>query len=161
MGEFRERKTGEVKSQEEWRLEFSNMSLPQVWGDSVCDALNIDPVLASPAATTTAYQISVRDGVKQDSDGNWVEKYVAKDMFATDSDCTKEEKEAAYKATLDAQVATANRSTRNTKLAETDFYALSDVTMTDAIKTYRQALRDLPTHSNWPNLKDSDWPAKP
>ena len=161
MGEFRERKTGEVKSQEEWRLEFSNMSLPQVWGDSVCDALNIDPVLASPAATTTAYQISVRDGVKQDSDGNWVEKYVAKDMFATDSDWTKEEKEAAYKATLDAQVATANRSTRNTKLAETDFYALSDVTMTDAIKTYRQALRDLPTHSNWPNLKDSDWPNKP
>jgi len=161
MGEFRERKTGEVKSQEEWRLEFSNMSLPQVWGDSVCDALNIDPVLASPAATTTAYQISVRDGVKQDSDGNWVEKYVAKDMFATDSDGTKEEKEAAYKATLDAQVATANRSTRNTKLAETDFYALSDVTMTDAIKTYRQALRDLPTHSNWPNLKDSDWPNKP
>ena len=161
MGEFRERKTGEVKSQEEWRLEFSNMSLPQVWGDSVCDALNIDPVLASPAATTTAYQISVRDGVEQNSDGNWVEKYVAKDMFATDSDGTKEEKEAAYKATLDAQVATANRSTRNTKLAETDFYALSDVTMTDAIKTYRQALRDLPTHSNWPNLKDSDWPAKP
>ena len=161
MGEFRERKTGEVKSQEEWRLEFSNMSLPQVWGDSVCDALNIDPVLASPAATTTAYQISVRDGVKQDSDGNWIEKYVAKDMFATDSDGTKEEKEAAYKATLDAQVATANRSTRNTKLAETDFYALSDVTMTDAIKTYRQALRDLPTHSNWPNLKDSDWPNKP
>lgn len=161
MGEFRERKTGEVKSQEEWRLEFSNMSLPQVWGDSVCNALNIDPVLASPAATTTAYQISVRDGVKQDSDGNWVEKYVAKDMFATDSDGTKEEKEAAYKATLDAQVATANRSTRNTKLAETDFYALSDVTMTDAIKTYRQALRDLPTHSNWPNLKDSDWPNKP
>ena len=161
MGEFRERKTGEVKSQEEWRLEFSNMSLPQVWGDSVCDALNIDPVLASPAATTTAYQISVRDGVKQDSDGNWIEKYVAKDMFATDSDGTKEEKEAAYKATLDAQVATANRSTRNTKLAETDFYALSDVVMTDVIKTYRQALRDLPTHSNWPNLKDSDWPNKP
>ena len=161
MGEFRERKTGEVKSQEEWRLEFSNMSLPQVWGDSVCDALNIDPVLASPAATTTAYQISVRDGVEQNSDGNWVEKYVAKDMFATDSDGTKEEKEAAYKATLDAQVATTNRNIRNTKLAETDFYALSDVTMSDAMKTYRQALRDLPTHSNWPNLGDSDWPSKP
>ena len=161
MGEFRERKTGEVKSQEEWKLSFSNMSLPQVWGDSVCDALNIDPVLASPAATTTAYQISVRDGVEQNSDGNWVEKYVAKDMFATDSDSTKEEKEAAYKATLDAQVATTNRNIRNTKLAETDVYALSDVTMSDAMKTYRQALRDLPTHSNWPNLGDSDWPNKP
>ena len=30
------------------------------------------------------------------------------------------------------------------KLQETDFYALSDVTMTDAQSTYRQALRDIP-----------------
>ena len=28
-------------------------------------------------------------------------------------------------------------------LADTDFYALSDVTMADNMKTYRQALRDL------------------
>lgn len=54
-----------------------------------------------------------------------------------------------------------NRTTRNNKLAETDFYALSDVTMSDAMATYRQALRDLPDHSNWPNLQDSDWPTKP
>ena len=30
------------------------------------------------------------------------------------------------------------------RLQETDFYALSDVTMTDAMKTYRQKLRDIP-----------------
>ena len=36
------------------------------------------------------------------------------------------------------------RSKRNRLLAETDFYALSDVTMSDDMKTYRQALRDLP-----------------
>jgi len=30
------------------------------------------------------------------------------------------------------------------KLQETDFYALSDVTMSDAMSTYRQALRDIP-----------------
>ena len=54
-----------------------------------------------------------------------------------------------------------NRTTRNNKLAETDFYALSDVTMSSAMTTYRQALRDLPDHSNWPNLQDSDWPTKP
>ena len=35
-------------------------------------------------------------------------------------------------------------SKRNGLLAETDFYALSDVTMSDDMKTYRQALRDLP-----------------
>jgi hypothetical protein len=30
------------------------------------------------------------------------------------------------------------------KLLETDFYSLSDVTMSDAMSTYRQALRDIP-----------------
>jgi len=29
------------------------------------------------------------------------------------------------------------------------------------IKTYRQALRDLPDHANWPNLNDDDWPDYP
>ena len=33
---------------------------------------------------------------------------------------------------------------RNQKLQETDFYALSDVTMSDAMSTYRQKMRDLP-----------------
>ena len=162
MGEYRERTTGEVKSQGEWRAAFPQMALPRVWGANVCDAMNIDPVLASPAATTTAYQVSVRDGVEQDSNGNWVEKYVARDMFADDAELgTKAEQEAAYQATLDANTAAGHRATRDMKLAETDFYALSDVTMSSEMTTYRQALRDLPTHENWPKLEDSDWPTKP
>ncbi len=36
------------------------------------------------------------------------------------------------------------RFVRNQKLRETDFYALSDVTMSDDMKIYRQQLRDLP-----------------
>lgn len=162
MGEYRERTTGEVKSQGEWRASFPNMSIPRIWHSGICDLLNLDPVLPAPAATTGAYQISVRDGVEQDANGNWVEKYVARDMFADDAELgTKAEQEAAYQATLDANTATANRATRNAKLAETDFYALSDVTMSSEMTTYRQALRDLPTHDNWPNLGDDDWPTKP
>ena len=165
MSEYRERTTGEVKSQGEWRAAFKNMSLPRVWTSNVCDAMNIDPVLASPAATTSAYQTSVRDGVEKDSKGNWVEKYVAKDMFADTTvdgkTTTKADHEKAYQATLDATTATNNRSTRDSKLAETDWTAMSDVTMADNMKTYRQALRDLPTHKNWPNLEDADWPTKP
>ena len=162
MSEYRERKTGEVKTQGEWRAAFKNMSLPKVWTSNVCDAMNIDPVLPSPAATTSAYQTSVRDGVEQDSKGNWVEKYVAKDMFADiEGGKTKSEQEKEYQATLDATTATNHRSTRNSKLAETDWTAMSDVTMADNMKTYRQALRDLPTHKNWPDLEDADWPTKP
>ena len=35
------------------------------------------------------------------------------------------------------------RNKRNNLLAETDWYANSDITMSDAIKTYRQELRDI------------------
>ena len=170
MGEYRERTTGEVKTQGEWRAVFKKMSLPKVWNSNACNAMNIDPVLASPAATTSGYQISVRDGVEQDSKGNWVEKHVARDMFAdttetdedgTETTTTKSQHEAAYQATLDVNTAASHRSTRDNKLAETDWNAMSDVTMADNMKTYRQALRDLPTHSNWPNLEDADWPTKP
>ena len=165
MSEYRERTTGEVKSQGEWRSAVKNMSLPRVWTSNVCDAMNIDPVLASPAATTTAYQTSARDGVEQNDNGDWVEKYVARDMFADTTEdgvtTTKAQHEAEYQATLDANTATSNRSTRDSKLAETDWHGMSDVTMSSDMTTYRQALRDLPTHSNWPNLEDADWPTKP
>ena len=60
------------------------------------------------------------------------------------------------------------RRQRNAKLAETDFHALSDVTMADNMKTYRQALRDLPASSGGKDatLKDGvlenvTWPQKP
>ena len=60
------------------------------------------------------------------------------------------------------------REERNKRLAETDWMANSDVTMTDAWKTYRQALRDLP-ESSTPKLNSIDgldmtsvtWPTKP
>jgi len=166
MSEYRERTTGEVKTQGEWRAAFPQMALPRVWNTNVCDAMNIDPVLASPAATTSAYQTSVRDGVEQNANGDWVEKYVARDMFAdtTDDDgkkTTKAEHEAAYQATLDANTAAGHRATRDAKLAETDFYALSDVTMSSEMTSFRQALRDITAHENWPNLEDADWPTAP
>ena len=165
MGEYRHRESGVVKTQGEWRKEYSNTSFPAVWTQDTLDFMKLDAVLPSPPATTTAYQTSVRDGVEQDSKGNWVEKYVAKDMFADTTvdgkTVTKAEHEKAYQEALDEVTGENNRSTRNSKLAETDFYALSDVTMPDNVKTYRQALRDLPDHSNWPNLEDADWPTKP
>jgi len=165
MSEYRNRTTGEVKSQGAWRAANPNMSLPKVWKAATLDALDLDPVLKSPAATVGAYQVSVRDGVVQDANGNWVENYVARDMFQDTTEdgvtTTKAEHEAAYQATLDAATAERNRATRDNKLAETDFYALSDVTMSAEMTTYRQALRDITSHANWPNLEESDWPVKP
>ena len=165
MSEYRNRTTGEVKTQGQWRSANPNMSLPKVWKAATLDALDLDPVLRSPAATTTAYQTSARDGVEQNANGDWVEKYIARDMFADTTEdgvtTTKAEHEAAYQAALDAKTATANRTKRDSLLADTDYFALTDVTIDAAMTSYRQALRDITSHANWPNLEEADWPTKP
>ena len=51
------------------------------------------------------------------------------------------------------------RGLRNDKLAATDWMANSDVTMTDAWKTYRQELRDLPANTTDP--ANPKWPTEP
>ena len=51
------------------------------------------------------------------------------------------------------------RSTRDNLLAETDHLALADHTLTDAMKTYRQALRDLPANTADPH--NVTYPTKP
>ena len=73
----------------------------------------------------------------------------------------KQSMRAAYQAQLDATAAASVRTTRNTKLAETDWTGMSDVTMSTEMATYRQALRDITAHANFPNLQDTDWPETP
>ena len=51
------------------------------------------------------------------------------------------------------------RTERNRLLAETDYLALSDSTLTDAMKTYRQNLRDITDNAT--SLDDVTWPTKP
>jgi hypothetical protein len=51
------------------------------------------------------------------------------------------------------------RAERNMKLAETDWWASSDLTMTDAQKKYRQELRDITKTAT--SLDDVKWPTKP
>ena len=51
------------------------------------------------------------------------------------------------------------RTQRNELLAATDFYALSDVTMSADMATYRQDLRDLPASTA--DSEDVVWPTKP
>ena len=169
MSEYRNRTTGEVKTQGQWRQEHANISLPRVWKAATLDAMNLDPVLRSPAATVGDYQVSVRDGVVQDANGNWVENYVARDMFADTTEdgvtTTKAEHEAAYQATLDADIAENHRITRNKLLADSDWTQMNDSPLTNEVKTqwavYRSELRNLTDDAAWPNLSDSDWPVAP
>ena len=62
-------------------------------------------------------------------------------------------------------VENSNRMVRDSLLQESDWTQVPDSPLSDSKKaewiTYRQALRNLPTHSNWPNLEDADWPTQP
>jgi hypothetical protein len=167
--EYRIQSTGELKSQGELRRMHSNTSLPKVWDANVCTALGIDPVLAAPKPETTGYTQAVRSGATQDANGNWVQAWSVVDMFADTTEdgvtTTKAEHEAAYQADLDAKAAESVRTQRDAKLAESDWMVIKSAETGIALVTewanYRQALRDITTHANFPNLEEADWPVAP
>ena len=73
---------------------------------------------------------------------------------------------AEEEAEFDAWEAGANdrkavdvRQERNVLLRDSDWVSGSDVTMSDEWRTYRQALRDVPTQEGFPNTVT--WPTKP
>ena len=53
------------------------------------------------------------------------------------------------------------REERDRRLAETDWRASSDLTMSSAWTTYRQALRDAPAQEGVTGLDNVTWPTKP
>lgn len=186
MSEYRIRSTGEVKTQGQIRSMHPNVSLPKVWNANVNETLGIDPVLASPKPDPSEdYKVVVRNGVEQDANGNWVWAWTENDMFqeysynryldAEGNEVAGEEEEGysvtetitvTVQAQIDAKVAADNaalasteRATRDGLLKETDHFALSDVTMSAEMTTYRQALRDVPQQSEFPN--NITWPTKP
>ena len=69
------------------------------------------------------------------------------------------EYDAAYIAAVEATAEETFRTERDIRLAETDWMGLSDVTMSDAWKTYRQALRDLPANTS--DFSNPTWPTEP
>jgi hypothetical protein len=161
--QYRVRETGEVKNQGEIRRLHPNTSFPRVWNTGTCDFIGVDPILESPRPDVTDLQQVLSDGVEQDSLGNWVYKFKVADKFSdyTDDDGivhTKAAQEAAHLQSLEDAKFTSLRVERNRLLEETDFHALTDVTITPEMTTYRQALRDLPSTVD---INDIVYPEKP
>ena len=165
MTEYRNRSNGEIKTDTELRAENKNMSFPKVWNSSVHDALGVDPVLEAPAPEpSAAYKSVVRNGAVQDGKGNWVYAWKEQEMFTEYTDDngdvqTVAAQKTAYDTANTAALAATERAKRTALLMETDHYALADVTMPDAMKTYRQALRDVPQQAGFPS--SITWPDKP
>jgi len=79
--------------------------------------------------------------------------------FTAAEEAAKDAEEAAWAAGQADRNMASLREERNQMLAETDWWASSDLTMTDAQTAYRQALRDIT--DTYSNLNDVVWPEKP
>ena len=64
-------------------------------------------------------------------------------QLTAEEEAQRDQEEADWEAGAFDRAIDQLRKDRNRKLAETDFYALSDVTMSDEMKQYRQDLRDI------------------
>ena len=82
--------------------------------------------------------------------------------FTPEEDVARDAEEAAWAAgAFDRDIARL-RDDRNRNLSATDWYALQDVTMTDAMTAYRQDLRDLPAGlTTVEEVAAVSWPVKP
>jgi len=161
---YRNKTTGAISTQGEIRQANKHRSFPRVWDADVCTLLDIDPILAAPKPASTSLQAVNANGAVQDSLGNWVEAWVVVDAFSdTTNDegvtTTKADNEAAYTASLDANVAASVRAERDALIKATDYFALSDVVMTTEMTVYRQALRAVPEQEGFPHT--IVWPTEP
>ena len=79
-----------------------------------------------------------------------------------EEEAARDAEEAAWAAgQFDRDIARL-REDRNRDLASTDWYALQDVTMSDAMAAYRQDLRDLPAGlTTVEEVQAVTWPTKP
>ena len=163
--ELRNRTTGAVIIDSQFRAENRNTSFPQQLTAEIIDGFGYDPVLEGPQATTLPpYQYSQRDGVEEIND-QWFTKYIAGPVFTdyTDPDGvvhTAAEQYEQYCFGKDAEQGKAVRTDRNKRLAESDWTQLSDAPV-DSTEwaVYRQELRDITAQEGFP--WEVVWPEQP
>jgi len=79
--------------------------------------------------------------------------------YTAAEEAERDAEEASWTAGADDRTAEEVRKERDSLIAATDYYALTDVTMNSAVTTYRQALRDISSQAGFPNT--ITWPTAP
>ena len=83
-------------------------------------------------------------------------------QLTAEEETARDNEEAAWAAGEDARALAGMREERNRLLAETDWYAVSDRTLSADMTTYRKDLRDLPAGKTTKAHVDAiTWPTKP
>ena len=167
--ELRNRTTGAVITDRQFRDEHPNTSFPEQITAEIIDSFGYDPVLEGAQATPTPpYEISVRAGVEE-INGQWFTKYIVGPVFTDNDDATAAEQELAYRQRIDEEAAKRVRDERNTKLAATDWRVTYEVEKASVDgfgvqvpivwTTYRQSLRDITAQPGFPH--NVTWPEEP
>tara|TARA_B100001059_G_scaffold236371_1_gene286472 strand:- start:2960 stop:3247 length:288 start_codon:yes stop_codon:yes gene_type:complete len=83
-------------------------------------------------------------------------------QFTDAEETARDNEETAYANAAPTRALADLRTKRNRLLAETDYLALSDTTLSSDMTTYRQALRDLPSGKDTvEKCENATWPTKP
>ena len=83
-------------------------------------------------------------------------------QFTAEEETARDAEEQAWADAAPARALANLRAKRNRLLVETDYLALSDNTLSDDMKTYRQQLRDFPAgKATVAKCEDATWPTKP
>jgi len=151
MAEYRKRDDGSiVYGEAAIRHQYPSRKFTIPLLESVANELGYDLVTIPPRPDATTYQNVNRDG-EELIEEVWTAKWKVVDM-------TDEEKTA-----FDKDFAEIQKLERGQKLEKSDWTQFTDSPFTDSKKeewkTYRQALRDLPTANGWPLIHT--WPTEP
>lgn len=145
--------TGHPLQEDNVRLLIKNVSIPQVLTEKVIEPYGYGLFQLSLKPDLEKHQKAVEVTAVKNIDGVWVQKWEVQEM--DDSEKTEADLEKAGEI----------RHIRNLALLQTDYKVLIALEngsfVPQELTAYRQALRDITTHANFPYLEDSDWPAKP
>lgn len=134
----------------ELRRDNPNTSFPRIIPDNILSLYGVYPYTNKDQPEYDQKTQKLESGnFIQDIDGKWLREWIIVEKTQEEID--------NYAQILAADI----RSRRNLLLAETDYLALSDNILTTEMASYRQALRDITSHPNFPHLLESDWPIKP
>ena len=83
-------------------------------------------------------------------------------QFTAEEETARDAEEKAWSDAAPARALADLRAKRNRLLDETDYLALSDTTLSNDMKTYRQNLRALPSGKDTvEKCENATWPSKP
>lgn len=130
------------------RSDNPSISFPKTISNEILSRFDVFPYTHESQPSIDEKSQKIEDGnFIQDEYGNWIKTWniLIKTQEEIESWILSKEMEV--------------RNLRNMLLAETDYLALSDNTLTPEMSVYRQSLRDITKQSGFP--ENVIWPVKP